>query len=66
MEEKKEFVSPRVEIIQFEQEDMITTSGDGGIELPDDDWEQYYEEFINRSCFGYCSVFNACWLSGKY
>lgn len=35
MEQKKEFKTPSVVIIQLPQEDIITTSG---IELPDHDW----------------------------
>lgn len=35
MEQRKEFESPNIEIIQLSQEDTIMTSG---IELPDHDW----------------------------
>ena len=44
MEQKEEYISPKTEIIQFEQEDIITTSsgndgsGNDGIELPDHIW----------------------------
>lgn len=41
MEQKEKYITPKTEIIQFEQEDIITTSGNGGIELPDHIWGQY-------------------------
>ena len=36
-----EFVNPKVEIVKFEENDILTTSmeiTDGGIRLPDDEW----------------------------
>lgn len=34
--EKKEFASPKIEIMEFAADDVLTTSG--GIVLPDDEW----------------------------
>lgn len=34
---EKEFVNPEIEIVKFEVNDILTTSG-GGIRLPDDEW----------------------------
>lgn len=40
MSEKKGYEPPVLNITVFEVEDILTTSGgDGGIELPDHDWE---------------------------
>ena len=42
--EKQHYVAPEMEVIMLDLEDIITTSGiiifpeDGGVELPDDDW----------------------------
>ena len=40
--EKINYIEPEMEVILFETEDVITTSGvgsmDGGIELPDHEW----------------------------
>ena len=38
MNNKKDYEEPTVEINSFEVEDVVTTSGGGGIELPDHDW----------------------------
>lgn len=37
MEIKNVYEDPQMEVIEFSEVDIITTSG--GIELPDDDWE---------------------------
>lgn len=37
MEIKNVYEDPKMEVIEFSEVDIITTSG--GIELPDDDWE---------------------------
>lgn len=34
---KNEYISAELEIVMFEQVDVIATSG-GGISLPDDEW----------------------------
>ena len=37
---KKHYTAPSVETTEFQVEDVITTSpGNGGIVLPDDNWE---------------------------
>lgn len=45
MKQKKEFVSPEMEVIEFASEDIMTAVSGGGsnntnseIELPDHDW----------------------------
>ena len=35
---KQEYIPPEISIVLFAQEDIITASGDPGIELPDDVW----------------------------
>ena len=41
MEEKKIFLEPKLDILQFPKQDIVTTSdgGGGGIVLPDDEWK---------------------------
>ena len=34
---KKKYEKAEIEIIEFETEDVITTSGDNGIDLPEDE-----------------------------
>ena len=34
------FTTPEIELVKFEQIDVIATSNDGGVELPEgDDWD---------------------------
>ena len=33
---KEKYQNAKIEVIRFENEDVITTSGGGGIEMPDD------------------------------
>lgn len=39
MSEKKSYVPPILEISNLGAENIMTTSGGGGIELPDHDWK---------------------------